>query len=66
VKLRHRIAALGMMLALAVGIGASTQAGASTPAPRSAPVTAPRSTGPATNGCVVSPVLELAVCIPRL
>jgi len=59
VKLRTRIAALTVMVGLAAGIGASTQAMASAPAPQ------PAATLTTTNGCIVLPLLQTAVCIPR-
>ncbi len=58
-KLRTRLAALGLMAGVALGVGASTQANASAPS-TDIPVSSN------TNGCVVSPLLKVGVCIPRL
>jgi hypothetical protein len=57
VKLRHRLAALGVLLFVALGLGtAGAQASVSH---GGAPTNGP------TNGCVVSQTLKIAICIPR-
>lgn len=57
-KLRTRLAALVVMVGIVLGVGATTQANASLPA-----LATPASSE--TNGCIVFPALQLAICIPR-
>jgi len=56
VRFRTRLAVVITCLLALLGTGAGMQAGAST---------VPEAGGTKTNGCVVVPSLELAVCISR-